>query len=50
MAIILVCGIKWKNIKAKPQSQDGEAKAEATVEEKPSSIAEEKSSSVAALG
>ncbi|KAF2732223.1 MFS general substrate transporter [Polyplosphaeria fusca] len=27
VAFILVCGIRWKNIKAKPQSQDAEVKA-----------------------
>ncbi|KAF1953775.1 MFS general substrate transporter [Byssothecium circinans] len=39
VAFILVCGIKWKNIKAKPQSQDAEVKVEAAMEEKPSSAA-----------
>ncbi|KAH8692491.1 hypothetical protein GQ44DRAFT_780131 [Phaeosphaeriaceae sp. PMI808] len=39
VAFILVCGIEWKNIKAKPQAQDTEAKTEAKVEEKASSIA-----------
>ncbi|KAJ4357233.1 uncharacterized protein N0V89_001808 [Didymosphaeria variabile] len=43
VAFVLVCGIKWKNIKAKPKPEDEEAKAKAAAEE-------EKSSSIAASG
>ncbi|KAF2437710.1 MFS general substrate transporter [Karstenula rhodostoma CBS 690.94] len=37
VAFVFVCGIRWKNIKAKPQSQNAEAKAEAGAEENSSS-------------